>query len=258
MDKKLEFNEALSALIEYATVNGSIITTKDVKEYFKDIIADDAQYMAVYKYLVSTNIKISDMDIETEPDSVEIKAAEDTSLPNSVETEEGTAFLNMYFDELKSIKKEKNDDSDHLIKASMDGDKDAINKLTELHLDMVIKVADEFSSSPLRKSDLIGTGNVALFEAIISYDGSEKDYETYLENYVRNAIKNAETEEINSVRIFNHVADRANALSDATTELAKELEREATLEELCEKLSLSEEEVRNVMKMSLEAINKEW
>ena len=38
MDKKLEFNEALSALIEYATVNGNEITLENVHTYFDDIL----------------------------------------------------------------------------------------------------------------------------------------------------------------------------------------------------------------------------
>ncbi len=252
MDKKLEFNEALSAIIEFATVNGNIITSNDIKTHFRDIVDDDAKYMAIYKYLLSQNIKISDIDEDDE--------TIDAVLPNAAETEEGKAFLEMYYTEMKELKSDTVTDDDtlsSLINKAMDGDKTATNQLTEMHLSLVPEIASEFKNSPLRESDIIGTGNVALFEAIVGYDGSSTDYKEYLKSYIRDAINAAITEEINSVRIFNHAANRANALSDATTELAKELDREATLDELCQKLSLSEEEVRNVMKMSLEAINKE-
>lgn len=246
MDKKSEFNEALSALVEYATVNGSTITTADVKEYFKNIINNDDGYIAVYKYLSGINIKISDYHCETDLPN---------TLPNGPETEEGKAFLNMYYEELERLSVDTSH-IDALIKASMTGDAEAINKLTEIHLGLVVEIATQKTASPLRQSDLIGIGNVALFEAIRNYDGTVSDYKTYLSEYIRKEIDAAEIEEINSLRIFNHAADRANALSDATIELAKELDREATLEELCERLSLSEEEVRNVMKMSLEALKE--
>ena len=249
MDKKLEFNEALSALIEFATVNGNVINSRDIKAHFKDIVDDEAKYMAIYKYLLSQKIKIEDIDEDIQ--------TIDAVLPNAAETEVGRAFLQMYYDEMKELNIQSNEGVDNLVKLSMDGDKAAINKLTEMHLNLVVEIADEFKNSPLRESDLVGTGNVALFEAIVGYDGSSPDYSSYLKEYVRNAINVAIEDEISSFRVFNHAANRANALSDATTELAQELEREATLEELCEKLSLSEEEVRNVMKMSLEAINKE-
>lgn len=247
MDKKLEFNEALSALIEFATVNGNEITSADIKTHFSDLIDDEAKYMAIYKYLLSQKIKITDIDEDNE--------TVDAVLPNAAETEEGKAFLQMYYDEMKDLSGS-DEPLDELIKASIAGDKNAINKLTEIHLGLVLEVAGEFKNSPLRESDLIGTGNVALFEAIVAYDGSADNYSAYLKEYVRKAINTAIEEEISSVRTFNHAANRANALSEATIELAKELDREATLEELCEKLSLSEEEVRNTMKMSLEAINK--
>ena len=50
MDKKLEFNEALSALIEYATVNGNEITLENVHTYFDDILDSEDKFEAVYKY----------------------------------------------------------------------------------------------------------------------------------------------------------------------------------------------------------------
>ena len=41
MDKKSEFNEALSALIEYATVNGNQVTTENVHTYFSEILDNE-------------------------------------------------------------------------------------------------------------------------------------------------------------------------------------------------------------------------
>ena len=101
MDKKLEFNEALSALVEFATVNGNIITSSDVKAHFKDIVDDEAKYEAIYKYLISQKIKISDIDEDSE--------TVDAVLPNAAETEEGKAFLQMYYDEMKELKEISNE-----------------------------------------------------------------------------------------------------------------------------------------------------
>ena len=62
MDKKLEFNEALSALIEYATVNGNEITVENVHTYFDDILDSEEKFDAVYKYLLDNKIRITDLD----------------------------------------------------------------------------------------------------------------------------------------------------------------------------------------------------
>ena len=58
MDKKTEFNQALLSLVEYATVNGNIISMQTVHEYFKDIITDEAMYDAIYNYLSENQITI--------------------------------------------------------------------------------------------------------------------------------------------------------------------------------------------------------
>lgn len=68
---------------------------------------------------------------------------------------------------------------------------------------------------------------------------------------MNNAIQN----EIGALRTASHITQRANAVSDATTELAEKLGREATLEELCRHLSLPEDEVREILKISLDALN---
>ena len=87
----------------------------------------------------------------------------------------------------------------------------------------------------------------------MNYDHS-LDFDTFVGVYIEKAMKDAINEELSVNRIASHAADRANAISDATTELAQKLGREATLEELCEYMSLSEDEVRDVMKMSIDAM----
>ena len=44
MDKKAQFNEALTSLVDYAATKGNEITQEDVKVFFKDLIDDESQY----------------------------------------------------------------------------------------------------------------------------------------------------------------------------------------------------------------------
>ncbi|MBQ4069311.1 MAG: hypothetical protein IJC76_08670 [Lachnospiraceae bacterium] len=69
------------------------------------------------------------------------------------------------------------------------------------------------------------------------------------------AIQSVIDEEIDAGRIGKHLADRANALDRFSTEFAKENGREATLEELAYGMGLPEEEIRNILKYSLDALN---
>ena len=61
-------------------------------------------------------------------------------------------------------------------------------------------------------------------------------------------------QELGSSRTSDHLVERINALNDASTEMAKELGREATLKELSDRLALSEEEIKELMKISIDAL----
>ena len=58
MDKKAQFNEALTSLVDYAATKGNEITQEDVKVFFKDLIDDESQYGFINDYLSLNKIKV--------------------------------------------------------------------------------------------------------------------------------------------------------------------------------------------------------
>lgn len=262
MDKKLEFNEALSALIEYATVNGNEITTENVNTFFNDIIEDKSMMDIVYKYLLDKKIKITDLnEVSTKLPDVDFTStvSEDSSEEfqttniDDTSSEEEQKFLDMYMNELGSIPIINESEKLALIEAVSSGNKDAFSKLTESYLPTVVNIADSFMGQGVRRGDLISEGNLGLIEAIANYDGAT-EFDGHIIKHIKLAMTNAINEEVGMHRIAEHAADRANAISDATTELAVKLGREATIEELCEYMALPEDEIRDIMKMSLDAM----
>lgn len=265
MDKKLEFNEALSALIEYATVNGNEITTGNVHTYFEGILDNEDMYDAVYKYLLDSKIKITDLD------SSQLSDTNSSSEPHSSEnassdvkeggchchhdesSEEEKMFLELYMNDLNNVPVLTPAEKEILIEKGCRGDRTAFTQLVEAYLPTVIDIADRFMGQGVKRGDLIQEGNLGLIEAIMNYD-HKTDFDEFIVKFIENAMKDAIDEELGMNRIAEHAADRANAISDATTELAQKLGREATIEELCEYMSLSEDEIRDVMKMSLDAM----
>lgn len=253
MDKKLEFNEVLSALIEYATVNGNELTTENVRTYFADILNDNEEmYKAVYKYLHESKIKITDLPT----DSIQLDEATEANHDHhhhDDSSEEEAKFLEIYMNELSEVPTLTDSEKALLIEKGCRGDKHAFTSLVEAYLPSVMKYVDKYMGQGVRRGDLIQEGNLGLIEGIMNYD-FKTDFDEFVARYIENAINDAIAEEHSMSRIASHAADRANAISDATTELAKQLGREATIEELCQYMSLSEEEIRDVMKMSLDAM----
>lgn len=255
MDKKLEFNEALSALIEYATVNGNEISTSTVHEYFDDILENEEMFDAVYKYLAESKIKLTDKDICINPSEHNDNCNQtEHSHHHDDPSEEEKMFLEMYMKDLSDIPEISQEEKTLLIERGCRGDRDAFSSLIEACLPQVLAIADNYLNKGVKKSDLIQEGNLGLIEGIMSYD-FESDFDTFVKKYISNAMQDAIDEELGMHRIASHAADRANAISDATTALAEKLGREATIEELCEYMSLSEDEIRDVIKMSLDAMS---
>ena len=258
MDKKLEFNEALSALIEYATVNGNEITVENVHTYFDDILDSEEKFDAVYKYLLDNKIRITDLDTskyatKSDDHHHENESAHDHDHHHGDSSEEEKMFLEMYMKELKDVPVISPEEKAILIEKGCRGDRDSFSRLIEAYLPTVMEYVDRFMGQGVRRGDLIQEGNLGLIEGIMNYDNSI-DFDTFIGVYIEKAIKDAIDEELSVSRIAAHAADRANAISDATTELAQKLGREATIEELCEYMSLTEDEIRDVMKMSLDAM----
>lgn len=239
--RKKEFNDALAGLVELATVSGNKLTTEQIKFYFKDIIEDEDRYKYIYSYLKELKIGIDNVDVAT--------------VIGKAETDEAKAFYNMYIKDLEEIKKGDIEKEDKLARLT-EGDKDAAKDLTELYLPTVLEIADEYINSPLGKSDLVAEGNLILFEYIVTYNGggSLQEFEKNLQDKIRRGIETAIGKELGTSRTADHLADRINALNDITTEIAETTGREPSLDELTQRLGLSEDEVKALMKISIDAL----
>ncbi|MFQ9932862.1 MAG: sigma-70 domain-containing protein [Lachnospiraceae bacterium] len=245
-DKEKEFNEALTAIVELANVSGNRLTKEQIAMYFKDFTEGNKEkYGFLYSYLTGLGIEIEG----------EEKPVKNNESVGKTETEEAKAFYNMYVEDVKALDREEGE-KEELLKMLVKGEKEAAHRLTQLYLTNIMEIAEEYISSPLGRADLVAEGNLALFEGILEYDGSEniREFEEHIFGRIRREIEKAVYEEMGSGRISKHLADRVNALNDASTELAKELGREASLKELSERLALSEEEIKELMKVSIDAL----
>ena len=245
IDKKREFNDTLAELVSFANVSGNRLTKEQIRLYFNDIIDDEEKYEFIYKYLTGLKIEI---DGETE-------YKHDTAVHEKEETKEAKSFYNMYINELEDISREDGNRED-MLKGHLRGDASCTKALADSYLKEIIKISEEYLNSPLGKSDLVAEGNLALYEAVMEYHGRGiiDEFEKNIFDKVRRSIEKAVLREIGSGRTSDHLVERINLLNDASTELARELGREATLEELSERLALSEDEIKELMKISIDAL----
>ncbi len=287
MDKKIEFNEALSAIIELAKVQANTLEFTQIEMYFKDIIKDNEAYDHIYKYLcehkitVKGYIKKSPIKDEALSDTTSIDTnyalnSEDNisnketftinDLIASIKEETERNIFKMYLEELKNNPTYNKEELFLNCQTSYEKNNNitipsiSTDNLTTAFLPLVIDLSISYSKSGISANDLIQEGNLGLVEGIFTYDysatnSSFSSFESYIKDSINNALKDALNEHNSQALVASRISTLANQISNATVELSQDLGREPSLEELSKHLSLSEEEIKNVMKMSLDALN---
>ena len=286
-DSELRFHEALSFIIESATINSGSVTLDEIHQAFDGILPDDSMYQLVYNYLLENQIKIEGYIPMTTHTGLSNHAANSAIL---TEDHDKTPVPTKNFDRLqaeeaKIVDMYRKDTSDisHLdrtkitesVKALISGQLSDSNKhgitntLTEQFLDHVIALSASFENHGVTTADLIQEGNLGLIEGIHTFSTTAADpnpvcdeafYQLFLEHIdccIHRAFHDAIEEQNASNRLGSRISDHANRLDAASIELTETLGRTPTIAELAKHLSLPEDEVERIMKMSLDALNSD-
>lgn len=248
MDNKNKFLKDLETLMQIAKTNGNTITKEEIKDYFSELCPEESQRALIYRYMVDNGIKIPGYEIwEEEPIREEEYQEKD---------EVESAIVAIYMKELKD-KQALSEEQEQLIARKMlSGDAEARELLIESNLNLVTEIAKEYRKTSLPMGDLIQEGNIGLLMGVANYELSTGvAFRNFITDAIHQAIREALAEDDREIISAKKMADRANKLSDVAAEMAEELEREATPEELAHRMGITEEEVRDIMKVSLDAVN---
>ena len=260
MDKKVLFNETLTSLVEFATVNNNEITMDDVKTYFKTLIDDENQYQFIYDYLVANKIKIKGYtppaeNINFENTDNDIEENETFDFSNVSESEEELAFIDMYMHEISDILPASEDEISNLVSQLLSGDLNVANRLVECNLATVAEIAKDYRGKGVTLGDLIQEGNVGLMMAISDYSEKHGDFNEYIKESITNTLETVINSQINSERINQRLADKLNHLDAVTKDLSEKLGRVPEISELAEAMSITEDEASHLLKTSLDTLS---
>ena len=176
-----------------------------------------------------------------------LKAQERSSAPEAMVSGVGAASADsttVYLSAIGAAPLLTAEEEVHFTRAWREGDPAGRQRMIESNLRLVVNIARRYANRGLPLLDLIEEGNLGLIRAVEKFDPERGfRFSTYATWWIRQAVERAIMNQARTVRLPIHVVRDVSAYLRATRELAQQLDRAPTREEIAAKLDVSLEAV---------------
>ena len=187
----------------------------------------------------------------------------DFSKPASSKTEKNTDDfmtedgVRLYLREIGQIPRlEPEEEKELLERATLHGDKKAVNRICEANLRLVVSIARKYNGRGMSLMDLVQEGTIGMMRAIEHFDCSMGyKFSTYATWWIRQAISRALAGS-DLIRIPSHMTDKLTKLRKVTARLRNELGREPYPDEIAAEIKgMTEAKVRKLLTIDVDTVS---
>ena len=161
-------------------------------------------------------------------------------------------ILQMYLKDIGKTKLLKKDEELEIGKTIQEGDKNksdfARKRLIQANLRLVVSIAKKYTGQGVLFMDLVQEGTLGLIKAVSRYDYSKGfKFSTYATWWIRQTIARAIANNSRVIRVPVHMIDKIRLVKKAIYELSYYTGKEPSIEELSQKINMSEKQIELVL-----------
>lgn len=244
----------IKELIEKGRSKG-VLTYKEIMDMLEEIDLEPDQIEKVYDALETLGIDIVDEEsvvVDEEDDEAD---QSDDSILEGVNVDDP---VRMYLKEIGKVSLLTAEEEIDLAQRMEAGDEMAKRQLAEANLRLVVSIAKRYVGRGMLFLDLIQEGNLGLIKAVEKFDYRKGfKFSTYATWWIRQAITRAIADQARTIRIPVHMVETINKLIRVSRQLLQEYGREPLPEEIAEEMGITEEKVREILKIAQEPVSLE-
>ena len=159
----------------------------------------------------------------------------------------------VYMEEIAAIPPCSEEENEKLLGEIRSGNKAARERLIEGNLKNALFFVQDYINKGVPMADLIQEASMELM--MLADEGFEGSFEKLLESRIRVRMEEIINDQKKETDIEEEMLARVNVLQEVSKSMAEELGHEAKLSELAERMKMTEDEVREIMKVTMDALS---
>ena len=255
------FNVQVADFIRNHKKAGTAIDDEVTEKLVIPFVLDAEGIDDLLERLTDGGISITDKDGNTSSKYV-VEAPKPEELTDEELLGSNSAKVNdpvrMYLKEIGVVPLLSNEEEKELAIAVENGDLEAKQRLAEANLRLVVSIAKRYVGRGMQFLDLIQEGNMGLMKAVDKFDYSKGfKFSTYATWWIRQAITRAIADQARTIRIPVHMVETINKLVREQRNLLQELGQDPTPEQIAERMGMTPDKVREILKIAQEPVSLE-